>query len=129
MAIAAYFGLEMKQFDAVNTFCNAILNHPVFVRYPEGFGGKGIVLKLFKALYGLRVTPLLWLSHLATLLENLGLAPIDDALCVYANRDLIVFFFVDDIVTLFHSSKKAKYLNFWAKLMSTYEMREIGDLE
>ncbi len=87
------------------------------------------MLKLLKALYGLWVTPLLWLSHLATSLENLGLAPIDDAPCVYANRDLIVFFFIDDIIALFHSSKEAKYLDFRAKLMSTYEMWEIGDLE
>ncbi len=70
------------------------------------------MLKLLKALYRLQVTPLLWLSHLATLLENLGLAPIDDAPCIYVNRDLIIFFFMDNIVTLFHSSKEAKYLDF-----------------
>ncbi len=70
------------------------------------------MLKLLKALYGLQVTLLLWLSHLAISLENLELAPIDDALCVYTNRDLIVFFFMDDIVALFHSSKEAKYLDF-----------------
>ncbi len=80
------------------------------------------MLKLLKALYGLQVTLLLWLSYLAASLENLRLAPIDDTLCVYTNRDLIVFFFMDDIIALFHSSKEVKYLNFWVKLMSTYEM-------
>ncbi len=87
------------------------------------------MLKLLKALYRLQVTLLLWLFYLATSLENLRLTPIDDTPCIYANRDLIIFFLVDDIIALFHSSKEAKYLDFWVKLMSTYKIQEIGDLE
>ncbi len=70
------------------------------------------MLKLFKALYRLQATLLLWLSYLAISLKNLELVPIDDAYCIYTNRDLIIFFFMDNIVILFHSSKEVKYLDF-----------------
>jgi len=39
-----------------------------------------MVLKLLKALYGLRIAPLLWFTHLAVSLERLGLSPIANTL-------------------------------------------------
>jgi hypothetical protein len=109
IAITAYFDLEIKQLDAVNAFCNAQLHKPVFVRYPEGFGVPGIVLKLLKALYSLRIAPLLWFTYLAVSLERLRLSLIRDTPCVFASNDLIVFFYVDDIAVLYHKSKETSY--------------------
>ncbi len=80
------------------------------------------MLKLLKALYRLQVALLLWLSHLVISLKNLGLTPIYDTFYIFTNRDLIIFFFIDDIVVLFHKSKEAKYLDFQAKLMSIYKL-------
>ena len=37
MAIAAYFDLDIYQFDAINAFTNAYLDEDVFVRFPDGF--------------------------------------------------------------------------------------------
>ena len=59
MAIAAYFNLDIHQFDAVNAFCNAFLNEDVYVRYPDGFQVPGSCLKLIRALYSLPKSPLL----------------------------------------------------------------------
>ena len=109
IAIAAYFDLEMRQLDAVNAFCNALLHKHVFVQCLEGFGVQGIVLKLLKALYGLRIAPLLWFTYLASSFTKLGLSPIRDVSCVFANKDLIVFFYVDDIVVFYHALKEASY--------------------
>jgi hypothetical protein len=88
-----------------------------------------MVLKLRKALYRLIIAPLLWFTYLAVSLEKLSLSPIGDALCVFANKDLIVFFFVDDIAILYHASKEASYQQFRTALMAISEMREIGQLE
>jgi len=68
-----------------------------------------MVLKLFKALYSLRIVPLLWFTYLAVSLKRLRLLPIRDTLCVFANNDLIVFFYVDDITVLYHKSKEISY--------------------
>jgi hypothetical protein len=37
MAIAAYFDLELKQYDAVNAFMHAPLDKEVFMRMPPGY--------------------------------------------------------------------------------------------
>jgi hypothetical protein len=37
MAIAAYFNMEVRQYDAVNAFTNAQLAVPVYCHPPEGF--------------------------------------------------------------------------------------------
>jgi hypothetical protein len=53
MAIACYFDLEIKQFDAKNAFSQAFLDELIYIHYPKGFGRHGHVLRLIKALYGL----------------------------------------------------------------------------
>ena len=59
MAIAARFDLETRQLDAVNAFVNCDLDEVVFMRLPPGYTKPGRVLRLQKALYGLRRSPLL----------------------------------------------------------------------
>jgi uncharacterized protein (DUF1330 family) len=60
MAIAARFDLELIQYDAVNAFVNAKLEDTVFMQMPPGYKTPGKILRLNKALYGLRQSPLLW---------------------------------------------------------------------
>jgi hypothetical protein len=64
MAIAAYFDLDIWQFDAINAFGNAYLDETVYTHYAEGFeeeeGIKNDELwLLIRALYGLPRSPLL----------------------------------------------------------------------
>ena len=44
MAIACYFDLEIKQFDAKNAFSQAFLNKLIYIHYPKGFRRHGHVL-------------------------------------------------------------------------------------
>ena len=60
MAITAKFDLDTRQLDAVNAFTNSVLDEDVYVYFPDGFHRRGWVLKLLRALYGLRLSPLLW---------------------------------------------------------------------
>ncbi|KID78682.1 polyprotein [Metarhizium guizhouense ARSEF 977] len=59
MAIAAEHDLELEQMDAVNAFVNCELDEVVYMRMPPGYEKYGRVLRLKKALYGLRRSPLL----------------------------------------------------------------------
>ena len=59
MAIAARFDLELIQYDVVNAFVNAKLLDAVFMTLLPGYRKSGKVLLLHKALYGLRISPLL----------------------------------------------------------------------
>lgn len=59
MAISARFDLELIQYDVVNAFVNTDLLFEVYIRLPLGYRKGGLVLRLRKALYGLRQAPLL----------------------------------------------------------------------
>jgi len=59
IAIAAYFNLDIYQFDAINAFCNAPIDELIYIRYPDRFQVLGSCLKLLKALYGMPRSALL----------------------------------------------------------------------
>ena len=59
MAMAAYFDLNIQQFDVINAFTNATIDELIYVRYPDGYHVLGHCLKLRKALYRLPRSPLL----------------------------------------------------------------------
>ena len=72
MAITAKFDLETIQTDIVNAFVHYNLNKVIYIKMPPGFGKKGKVLRLKKALYRLQRSPLLWQKNLTNLLKELG---------------------------------------------------------
>lgn len=130
IALAAAFGLQMLQSDAMNAFLNAKLPRKLYCYTPEGFSKElGQLLELQRALYGLKEAPLLWYQELSSTLEKLGLKPVPGVPCLYTSDRLIVFFYVDDIVVLVHPLNMGYYETFKQKLLSTYEIRELGELQ
>ncbi|XP_044718741.1 reverse transcriptase (RNA-dependent DNA polymerase) domain-containing protein [Hirsutella rhossiliensis] len=103
MAIAAKHDLELEQMDAVNAFVHAPLDDEevIFMRMPPGFQKRGKVLRLRKALYGLRRSPLLWQQMLTSSLEELGFRKVPQEPCVMMKGAVTVFFYVDDIIWAF----------------------------
>lgn len=49
--------------------------------------------------------------------------------CLFMNKWLLVFFYVDDIVTLYLPRYRSRFLQFEAELTKRYEMRNLGDLQ
>jgi hypothetical protein len=60
MAIAANRDLELKQHNVTNAFVHATIDREVYMRMPHSYRKPNTALKLNKALYGLRILPLLW---------------------------------------------------------------------
>ena len=121
MAIAAAFDLEIRQYDAVNAFTNAKLSKPVYCYCPEGFDQKGYILELLMALYGLKISPLLWYKELTGTLAKFGLKPVPGTNCLFTDGRLIVFFYVDDTAVLFAKKDLQRLEEFEAKLLHQYE--------
>ena len=86
MAIAAAFDLEIRQYDAVNTFINAKLSKPVYCYCLEGFGQDRHVLELLMALYGLKILPLLWYKELTSTLAKFRLKPVLGTNCLFTDK-------------------------------------------
>lgn len=82
LLLIAKFDLEILQLDIVNIFVYVDLNKTVFRRMPSGYGKKGKVLKLNKALYGLRQSLFLWQQKLTDEMKKLGFKNFFQELCV-----------------------------------------------
>jgi hypothetical protein len=98
IGMTAKFDQEMVQIDGINAFVHCDLNEVVYMRMPPGFTKPGKVLRLQKALYGLRRSPILWQRSLTTSFRKLGFREVPQKLCAMLMGGIIIFFYVDDIV-------------------------------
>ena len=79
LALAAYYDLEIEQFDVVTAFLNAELKdvEDVYMAQPDGYvkydeDGTPYVCKLRRALYGLKQAPREWNQLLTAWLVSYG---------------------------------------------------------
>ena len=129
MGITAKFDLETIQMDAVNAFVNCTLDEVVYMRQPPGFETGNRVLRLRKALYGLRRSPLLWQKELTGTFRSLGFKEIPQEPCVMINGGVIAFFYVDDIVICYRKKDEAKARVATSGLQAKYAMNVLGSLK
>ena len=106
IAIAARFDLELIQYDAVNAFVHARLDHDVFMQLPAGYPKDGVIAKLERALYSLRESPLLWQRDFSSSLEEIGFQPMPHKPCCMVKDGIIIFYYIDDIVLAFRKDKR-----------------------
>jgi len=62
-------------------------------------------------------------------LAKFGLKPVPGTNCLFTDRRLIVFFYVDNIAVLFAKKDLQRLEEFKAKLLHQYEIRALGDLQ
>jgi hypothetical protein len=106
MAIAAKFDLELKQYDVANAFVHAAIDREIFMRMPRGYQKPGTLLKVQKALYGLRISPLLWQKEFTATLAQIGFKQVPQEPCCMIKDGVIIFFYVDDIIIAYHSKQQ-----------------------
>jgi hypothetical protein len=106
MAIAAKYDLELKQFDVTNAFVHAVIDREIYMKMPRGYQKPGTLLKVQKALYGLRISPLLWQKEFTATLAQLGFKQIPQEPCCMIKDGVIIFFYVDDIIIAYHSKQQ-----------------------
>lgn len=105
LALAAHRGWSVHHMDVKSAFLNGDLQEEVYVHQPPGYvddGNEHAVLRLRKALYGLRQAPRAWNAKLDASLVSLGFerSPLEHA--VYRRNTsvstLLVGVYVDDLV-------------------------------
>jgi hypothetical protein len=130
MALACAFNLKAMQYDVPSAFLNAFLDRTLYVRTPDGFQDKyGQILRLLRALYGLKEAPRLWAIHFQESLRNLGLHPVQGFPCLWMNERIILFFYVDDIIMLYHPDYQDEFEKLERQLVKLYNLRQIGDVK
>jgi hypothetical protein len=89
---------------------------------PPGFRKAGLILKLLKALYGLRESPLLWQQELISTLEKLGFKRVPHEPCCMVQNGIIIFFYVDDIVFAYRKAQEKEARALMAQLQLRYRL-------
>ena len=130
LALAAEGGWQVHHMDVKSAFLNGDLTETVFVRQLPGFVvGKGDkVLKLRKALYGLRQAPRAWNSKLDKELIALGFvrSKLEHAVYRRSNKGsfLLVGVYVDDLVICGPSVNDIS--QFKKEMMRKFNMSDLG---
>jgi hypothetical protein len=76
------------------------------MRTPRGYRKQGTILRLNKALYGLRISPLLWQKNITEYLAKIGFSLVPHEPCCMTRDGVFIFFYVDDIILGNHLSRR-----------------------
>jgi hypothetical protein len=131
LAVAANRGWEVHHLDVKSTFLNGELEEEVYVSQPEGYTVKNkehLVLRLSKALYGLRQAPRAWNIRLDKSLKNLGFRRCVQEQAVYTRVEgraaVLIGVYVDDLIVTGDDPKQIQA--FKQQMTKQFEMSNLG---
>jgi hypothetical protein len=131
LAIAADAGWSVHHLDVKSAFLNGELEEEVYVTQPPGFEREGEeekVLRLSKALYGLRQAPRAWNIKLDETLLSLGFrhSPAEHAVYTRCNGDerLLLGVYVDDLIVT--GSSTGAINSFKEQMKASFSMSDLG---
>lgn len=133
LAIAAHVGWKVHHLDVKLAFLNGELDEEVYVVQPPGFVRDGCdskVLRLKKALYGLRQAPRAWNTKLDDTLPHLGFTRSPNEHAVYArgdgNKRVLLGVYVDDLIVTGADADEVD--RFKLQMKESFKMSNLGEL-
>ncbi|WVZ92507.1 hypothetical protein U9M48_038564 [Paspalum notatum var. saurae] len=131
LALAATRGWNVHHLDVKSAFLNGELKDEVFVKQPPGFvidGQEHKVLRLCKALYGLRQALRAWNVKLDESLTRLGFAKCETEHAPYTRRaergQLVVGVYIDDLVVT--GASEQDIVAFKEEMKKLFHMSDLG---
>ncbi len=128
MIISTIFNLDIWQYDAITAFINNEIDKKLYNECSNEFSRFYYCWKLNKALYKLKQASILWYRNLITILKDLKLQSISKINCLFVN-DWLIFFDVDDIITICLKENLNRMQFFEKLLMKKFEMRILKELK
>ncbi|CAA0812904.1 cysteine-rich RLK (RECEPTOR-like protein kinase) 8 [Striga hermonthica] len=133
LAMAAAKDWRIHHLDVKSAFLNGELAETVFVKQAPGFAVKGEehkVLRLRKALYGLRQAPRAWNAKLDATLVTLGFTRCATEHALYTRRwgkeELVVGVYVDDLIIT--GAREGDINGFKREMAARFRMSDLGQL-
>jgi hypothetical protein len=130
-ALAAHEGWRVHHMEVKSAFLNGDLKEVVYVHQPTGFaipGKEGKVLRLRKALYGLRQASRVWNAKLDSTLKGMGFDQSLHEAVIYRRGNggnaMLVGVYVDDLVIT--GTKDAEVAAFKKEMKATFQMSDLG---
>ena len=133
IALTALKGWKIHHLDVKSAFLNGELNEMIHVKQPEGFlvkGKEGYVLRLKKAMYGLKEALRAWYFKLHSCLISLGFIKSNYEESLYLKQSdantLIFGVYVDDLIVTVSSF--AVIETFKSEMTREFDMSNLGSL-
>jgi len=99
LAYTCIKGNHLRQIDFVTAFLNAKLKREVYIKQIQGFEkDSNMMLKLLKALYSLRKSPVLWQQTLHKYMHEIGFTPSPADPCLYIWKGAVIVIWVNNIL-------------------------------
>lgn len=121
-------GLIIHQMDVETAFLNGKVKSEVYVKQPPGFeDGTDEVLKLDKALYGLRESPRAWYDCFDEYLRDLKLERSKNDNCLFIlkeENDIHIILFVDDLLICCRDKERLNEIK--CLLQERFKMKDSG---
>lgn len=131
LAVAAHAGWSVHHMDVKSAFLNGELDEEVYVSQPQGFVDDKHpqrVLRLNRALYGLRQAPRAWNAKLDASLHELGFKRSQTEHAMYTRGEgddrLIVGVYVDDLIIT--GARDTEIRKFKEEMHSLFRMSDLG---
>ncbi len=123
------FHFKIKQLNVVNVFLNVFNDEKIYYYMSNEYKQLKKILKLLRALYDQRKSSLLWLRILIDKCIEFELNFIFDEFCLFSNdNEILMFFYVNDIVFAFTTSRKKDAENLIRRLKNIFDMRDLDSL-
>ena len=124
LSVAAQRGLRLEQWDVKSAYLEAKLDQEVFLRPPPGVNKPNTLLKLERALYGLRRAGKLWNQTLHAELIRLGLKQSQHDPCLYYNNNIFLLCYVDDIISA-HKVGDKEFARIRKDIFTRFRMKDL----
>ena len=124
---------KLAQLDVKTAFLNATVREDIYVSVPKGLEiGANKVLKLNKALYGIKQAPHEWNNEIDAFIISLNFHKCVKDTCVYVkmsetNNIIVLGLFVDDMIISYASVDENEWLEVKNRLLGKYELSDIGE--
>ena len=134
LALALFMDATIEQLDVKTAFLNATVTEVIYLDIPEGMHiSPDCVLRLNRALYGIKQAPFEWHREIDMMLKQLGYTACRKDSCLYRKstktmRIIMLGLFVDDITVMFTQTDANEWLNDKRQLMKRYEMSDLGKI-
>ena len=137
LALAAKEDMELESVDISTAFLNGEMEEEVYMKIPEGLGVEGTeekgewVVRLLKAIYGLKQAGRMWAKKLHEVLTSLGFirTECEHSFYIYEREGIKVFVpvYVDDLTIASNSKTAISQLK--SDLTTHFKLRDLGPTE
>jgi hypothetical protein len=126
LSLAAMMDLEIKQVDIVTAFLHADVKEDIYMELPDGYEKDDKVMKLKKAIYGIKQAPRAWNTLFNQVLISLGFKRLRSDACVYFDDFIIIGIFVDDVLIMYASQHEDRWLTIKRQLFNRFKAKDLG---